>query len=112
MEAIGHLAAGVAHEINTPIQYVGDNLYFMQDAFERLDQVCTTCEICSTTLAVRPPTDEQFAHGLGRLENDEIQFLRAEIPQALRHSREGVGRVAKIVSAMRDFSHPGTQQQG
>ena len=94
LESVGQLAAGVAHEINTPIQYVADNLRFLDDAFRDMRQLVKT--------AGDHPQD--FSK---RCEELDIEFLLQESPLALSQSLEGVDRVAKIVSAMREFSHPG-----
>jgi len=91
LESIGQLAAGIAHEINTPAQYVGDNLAFLETSFAEI----------VTALGAAPSKGEP---------DEELAFLLEEIPAALRQSREGVARVAEIVRAMKEFSHPGSDE--
>lgn len=111
LEALGQLAAGIAHEINTPIQYIGDNLNFFKTAFqsivELLDQMMSLLEIGSS-----PSEDQQRAIKdiKTRMEEVDLDYLREEIPKALAQSAEGVGRVAAIVKAMKEFSHPGKRE--
>ena len=88
LESIGQLAAGIAHEINTPIQYVGDNARFLQEGFARLKPML----------------------GLDRVSaefREDVEYLGEEIPKALEQLLEGVEHVARIVRAMKEFSHPG-----
>jgi PAS domain S-box-containing protein len=107
LEAIGQLAAGIAHEINTPTQYVGDNARFLQDAFRDLGGLLECVGRLRTTIAAGEPVDPallaELAHEAGRA---DIDFLTAEIPQAIAQSLEGVQRVSRIVRAMKEFSHP------
>ena len=97
LESIGRLAAGVAHEINTPVQYVSDNMRFLQDAFRDLSRLVR---------AYRQPDS---------WEPDELQtetdYLLAEIPQAIVQSLEGLERIAQIVRSMKDFSHPSSTEK-
>ena len=91
--SIGTLAAGIAHEINTPTQYVSDNLSFLKDAFADL------LAIVDGGANGKPSS--------GGSEPD-LAYLKEEIPAALRQSLEGLERVAKIVRSVKEFSHPGT----
>jgi two-component system NtrC family sensor kinase len=106
MESIGQLAAGIAHEINTPTQYVRDNLTFVHRAKEGADRVFD--KAFEVIEAAR-------AGGLARdliTEFDELvrrtkfAYLREEFPLALEQSLEGMERISSIVAAMKEFSHP------
>jgi two-component system NtrC family sensor kinase len=101
LESIGQLAAGIAHEINTPVQYVSDNTRFLVESFG---------EVLSTLQAVEALAVDDAADG-GQLQTlvkgVDLEFLATEIPAALSQSLEGLERVAQIVRAMKDFSHPG-----
>lgn len=111
MQSIGRLAAGIAHEINTPIQFISDNTHFVQDAMgdiERLmearDRVFQVCVGKEGTIEIAKEAD-------CIAEEIDIEFLRTEIPSAIEHAIEGTERVAKIVRAMKSFSHPELEEK-
>ncbi len=107
MEAIGQLAAGIAHEINTPTQFIGDNVGFLRDAFSDIHTLLDAYQALFDAAAALPQLEEQVAHVREAQEEADLTFLREEIPQAIEQSLEGLARVTKIVSAMKAFSHPG-----
>lgn len=108
MESIGLLAAGIAHEINTPSQFVGDNLCFLDRSFQQVDALLG--HIRDVLDAAQPPDATAVEHLRGRLCSPGFQRIAAEIPKALDQSREGMQRISSITRAMKDFSHPGSER--
>ena len=104
LESIGQLAAGVAHEINTPIQYIGDNTRFLENAFG--DLVRLAAMQCET--AIRP---NRQASGEQEGADSVLSYLQNEIPSAIAQMNEGIDQVARIVRAMKEFSHPGAVEK-
>lgn len=111
MEAIGQLAAGIAHEINTPIQYIGDNAHFLDESFASILPLLQVYpDVIADAKAGNPMT--QTVEQLERLlEEADCDYLVREIPQSIKQTIEGVQSVARIVSAMKEFSHPGAARK-
>ena len=103
MESIGQLAAGIAHEINTPIQFVGDNLQFLSSSFQDLAELLLRYGSLKAALPPASALRDEIQQAEDRA---DLDYLRTELPKALEQSAEGVRRVAKIVRAMKEFSHP------
>jgi PAS domain S-box-containing protein len=107
LESMGQLAAGIAHELNTPAQFVGDNIRFLSDSFEGLLALTNSC--CALTDAVNDDniTPELLETIAQNAKSADLDYLTTEIPTAIEQSIEGVSRISKIVLAMKEFSHPG-----
>lgn len=111
MESIGQMAAGIAHEINTPLQYIGDNARFLRDSFfdilglfkEHIQFINDNKEGLSS------PEQLKFIESKRR--EKEFDYLVDEIPEAINQSLEGIDRVNKIVKALKEFSHPGMDEK-
>ena len=106
LESIGHLAAGVAHEINTPIQYMGDNTRFLEESFRNLHRVLTSYGTVVAAAETAGMLPEAVQNARQAAEEADLEYLQGEIPRAIQQSGEGVERVANIVKAMKEFSHP------
>jgi two-component system NtrC family sensor kinase len=110
LESLGRLSAGLAHEINSPIQFVGDNARFLEEAYEELIRVV---EVYRGLIDTSSP--------IGWMERQErvreaeagidFDYLQKEIPSAVEQTLEGIERVSTIVRAMKTFSHPGHTEQ-
>jgi PAS domain S-box-containing protein len=113
MESVGRLAAGIAHEINTPMQYVGDNTHFLNDAFQSILQVFQGHEEVMQHMGQNSP--EQMRQDMENLRqmrlSADLEFYLSEIPSAVQQSLEGIDRVRKIVMAMKAFSHPTNKEK-
>lgn len=111
LEAIGQLAAGIAHEINTPTQYIGDNISFLQSGLDKVKCMVDHYETLLMSVQTIPEAKPVLAE-LDRLKQQlKLSFLLNEMPQAVQDALEGVERVTKIVQAMKMFSHPGVAQK-
>jgi signal transduction histidine kinase len=94
LRAVGQLASGIAHELNTPIQYVGDNVRFLEQAFQKLAHRAYK----SSGRTLEPKTRK------------ELDFICANVPGAIESALEGCKRVAEIVGAMKHFAHPDSRE--
>ncbi len=112
MESIGQLAAGIAHEINTPTQYVGDNLRFLDEAFGDVKRLLCAYETLLTSPKLEGNLDPDQLDTLKRLKEElDIEYLTEEVPQSIAQAMEGVAQVGRIVSAMKQFAHPGSTEK-
>jgi PAS domain S-box-containing protein len=111
LESVGHLAAGIAHEINTPTQYIGDNVRFLKDAFQDLKSLLANYEQLSVAADGNSLSRETVKEIAAAVERADAGYLLEEIPKAIEQTLEGVTRVSTLVSAMKEFSHPGTKEK-
>jgi PAS domain S-box-containing protein len=104
LESVGRLAAGIAHEINTPMQYIGDNVYFLKGAFASLHEQHTQ----RATVLDQPDDAERKIRLLREIETSaDADSTWEQIPGAIERSQEGIGTVSRIVAAMKELAHPG-----
>jgi PAS domain S-box-containing protein len=111
LESIGQLAAGIAHEINTPAQYTGDNIRFLEESFKGLERVFELYDSLVDSLRTGKP----YENIIGKIEatagESDLEYIREEIPNAILQSMEGIERISEIVLAMKEFSHPGADEK-
>lgn len=106
--SIGMLAAGIAHEINSPVQFVGNNINFLNNSMNKMMSMVEEIE----EIAMHPQNDHAETKKMFNeiKEKNKYDFLCHEIPLAIQQSEEGVDRITKIVGNMKDFSHVGSQE--
>lgn len=105
LESIGQLSAGIAHEINTPMQYISDNLNFLRESFDDTAKALTKIKklLLSNTL------NEDTLNAI--FEEADFEYLSEELPLAFSQTTEGVNRVCSIVKAMKEYSHPNSEEK-
>ncbi|MFT5198189.1 MAG: two-component system NtrC family sensor kinase [Planctomycetota bacterium] len=111
LESIGQLAAGIAHEINTPTQFVSDNMRFLTDAFEGLASLLKLCAGVGQADGCLPDPAGSLKRIAQEANRVDIGFVCDEIPGALKESLGGLDRISEIISAMKTFSHPGVVEK-
>lgn len=111
LEAIGSLAAGVAHEINTPTQFVSDNVKFLGDAFSDIGEVLAACGALLEKSKGIQELDAERQAVLDAMESSDLEFLQEEIPQTVEQSLDGLSQIARIVGSMKEFSYPSSPEK-
>jgi len=111
LEAVGRLAAGIAHEINTPIQFVNDSVRFVQDAFGDLLGLVGRYHQLRDSAASGTIDPGSLAELAAAEEAADLEYVLENIPKALERSVEGLGRVATLVRSMKEFAHPERKQK-
>ena len=110
LESVGRLASGVAHEINTPIQFVNDSLYFLRSAFDDLNNLFAAYRNAAKDLPVSESTERFLQTIAAAATVADFDFLQAEIPKAFARTFDGASRVTNIVRAMKEFAHPDSME--
>ncbi|MBI5524356.1 MAG: PAS domain S-box protein [Desulfarculus sp.] len=111
LESIGHLAAGIAHEINTPTQYVMDNTKFFQQSITEIIQLLGTHAKLLAEARQQDCCSEIIAELEEQQADIDLDFLVEELPVSIEQTLEGLSRIADIVRAMKEFSHPGSSEK-
>ncbi len=105
LQAVGSLAAGVAHEINTPIQFISDNVSFLRDTFANLATLLAKYDAMYLALRGTGASESLLDEVEQARQQSDLEFLNRETPAALQETLDGVHRVATIVQALKTFSH-------
>lgn len=111
LESIGELAAGIAHEINTPTQYVTTNIKFLSDSFTELINSLKQISSIRQTITQNNPTGTINDTMAKLIDDSEIAFLEEDIPSAIKESEEGLNRISEIVKSVKQLAHPGETQK-
>ncbi|MCG8070033.1 MAG: ATP-binding protein [Candidatus Thiodiazotropha taylori] len=107
MEAVGQLAGGIAHEINTPIQYIGDNLKFIKESQQDMQNLLQDYADLSSKAKQQPELQAELEKIDETIEEIDLEYLTEETTNAIDQSITGASQVARIVLAMKEFAHPG-----
>ncbi len=111
LESVGRLATGIAHEINTPIQFIGDNTTFLKEAFSEQENFFKNFDILMEA-ATKGDISLKLIQEIEKdLEDIDIKYLRDEIPVAILQMLEGIQRISEIVQAMKEYAHPGVLEK-
>lgn len=110
LESVGRLASGIAHELNTPIQFVGDSVHFVRDVVGDLFALIDKLKAVQRSVLEGAPSAEAAAEAAEAEKQADLAYLVENVPRALDRSAEGLERVAEIVASMKHFAHPNQQE--
>jgi signal transduction histidine kinase len=111
MESVGKLAAGISHEINTPAQFIKDNLTFLNNSLSSIKELINKYQQLSNLPNMKTDCKSHFAEIEEFIDNEDIHYLLEDIPVALDQSKQGIERIVQIVSAMKEFASADADSQ-
>jgi signal transduction histidine kinase len=111
LEVVGQLAAGIAHEINTPVQYIGDNLRYVSDQLDILIELVNRYQNLSDLIQNDDILRKRYSEVQEFSEENDIDFLAEEVPAAISQSMMGVETISAIVRSMRSLVHSGAREK-
>jgi two-component system, NtrC family, sensor kinase len=111
LESVGQLAAGIAHEINTPTQYLGTNIDFLDNSFKDIITLINAYNRLMAAEKNHTVTQELLQEIEDIKGTTDWEYLAEELPQAIAQSNDGVQRISSIVQAMKEFCHPGSKEK-
>lgn len=110
MALLGTLAAGVAHEINTPIQFIGDSIQFLRDATRDLLQLFDQVQALRQAAVAGTPLEQAVRQANEAEAEADLPYLRENVPQAFERCLDGLKRVTTIVRSLKEFAHPAQEE--
>jgi two-component system NtrC family sensor kinase len=110
LESVGRLAAGVAHEINTPVQFVSDSLHFLDEASKDLIVIIDKLQQVRRSMNAGTPWTEAASSADAAEIAADLPFLLENVPMAFERCLDGMGRIATIVRSMKEFAHPDSKE--
>jgi len=111
LEAVGKLASGIAHEINTPAQYVGDGVHFLKESFEGYQRLISQYQRAVEALD-KAGGHEALVSEIREIEQDiDLPYLSANAPGSFDSCLDGISRISTIVRAMKEFAHPDQKEK-
>ncbi|MFQ6018695.1 MAG: sensor histidine kinase [Kiloniellaceae bacterium] len=111
VESLGTLAGGIAHEINSPVQFVRDNTWFLQTAFSDLSLVLQKHKELLEAATAGGVLADAVAEANAAAEAADMNYLVEEIPVAIEQSLEGLEQIAEIVRGIKEFSYPNAKEK-
>jgi signal transduction histidine kinase/HAMP domain-containing protein len=111
LEAVGQLAAGIAHEINTPAQFVGDNIGFLKESWANIADLIQLSRRLREEAGCGSLQVQTAAALDAACQRADVDYLLAEVPSAIDQSSKGMERISEIVRAVKEFSHPGGKEK-
>jgi len=111
LESVGQLASGIAHEINTPVQFVSDSVHFLREAFEEMAALLTRFAAFGRRASAEPVLAGEAAELGTAVEAADLDYLVENVPKALDRSLDGLSRVATLVRSMKEFAHPDQKEK-
>jgi len=106
LESVGRIAAGVAHEINTSVQFISDSVRFVRHALKDVPHAIADYRALTTNALSGKEVTDAARKAADTDEAADVDYFLKNAPDALDRALEGINRVGSIVKSMTEFAHP------